>query len=430
MRHSIRISAALGTALLVVGPNTSGAQALADRVASAPTPRVQFTYAARDGVCGNGRTFIRVNDNTWYGSGGWSDSERRDACDQGPVRLVLDRAGREVVSIQTYVGPVPEAQPGITNIGRVRAADAAAYLLSLAERAEGRVSRDAIFPAVLADSVDVTARLLAIAQNQNGARETRRSAINWVARPFDASERAVANVATVLVAIAKDEDDNQNVRQSALRTLARLEHGAGTAALMELARDATRSWQAREALSALTSSGDPRARQHLRDVVRAATLPDDVLASAIRGLGGDYATGEDIRILREVHPKLTGDRSREAVVNAIANFGGADNVRWMLALARDANQPIAVRRKAVQSAYRGGTPVAEIAKLYDETTDRQLKESVMSALMDSGERAATDKLMQIARMDDNTAMRRKAISILGRSSDERVKKFLSEIADR
>ena len=430
MRHSLRISAALGAVLLAVGPETSAAQALADRIASASTPRVQFTYAARSGVCGNGRTFIRVNDNSWYGSGGWSDSERRDACDNGPVRLVLDRAGREVVSIGTYVGPVPEDQAGITDLGRVRAADASAYLLGLAERAEGRVSRDAIFPAVLADSADPTPRLLAIAQNQNSARETRRTAISWLARPFTQSERAVAGVATALVAIAKDEDDNQNVRESALRTLARLEHGAGTAALMELARDATRSWQARQALSALNSSSDPRARQHLRDVVRAATLSDEVLASAIRGLGGEYATGEDIKILRDVHPKLTGDKSREAVVSAVANFGGTENVRWMLALAQDSNQPIQVRRRAVQHAYRGGASIAEISKIYDQTTDAQLKEGVMSTLIESGDKAATDKLMQIARMDDNTQMRRKAINVLGRSSDERVKKFLSELADR
>jgi HEAT repeat protein len=232
------------------------------------------------------------------------------------------------------------------------------------------------------------------------------------------------------VQIAKDDDDNQSVRQSALRTLARLEHGAGTASLMELARDAQRSWLAREALSALTSSGDPRARVHLREVVRRAELPDEVLASAIRGLGGEYATGEDVKLLRDTYVKLPGDRSREAAISAIANFGGSENVRWMLALARDADQPVATRRRAIQHAYRGGTPVAEIIKVYDGTTDPQLKDAVMSALVESGEKQATDKLMQIARTDESSQMRRKAVSVLSRSSDERVKKFLSELVER
>jgi transposase-like protein len=427
MKNIFRSGAVLGAALLVAGPQGSGAQGLADRIASASTPRVQFTYAGRKDVCGNGRSFFSIANNSWHGS--WSDDDRRESCIEGPVRVVLDRAGREIVSISTFVGPVPEPQAGITDLGRVRARDAADYLLGLAERGEGRVSRDALTPAIIADSSDVTARLLAIARNQNTARETRRSAISWLSRPLDQNERGVAGISATLIAIAKDEDDNQSVRQSALRSLARLEHGAGTTALMEIARDATRSWQAREALSALTSSGDPRARQHLREVVRAASLPDDVLASAIRGLGGEYATGDDIRLLRETHPRLPGDKSRDAAFQAIAQFGGTDNVRWMLAVANDANQPSAVRRRAVSHAYRGGAPVAEIAKIYDATTDTQVKDAVMHALMESGEKGATDKLMQIARMDDNYQMRRKAINVLGRSSDERVKKFLSDLAD-
>jgi hypothetical protein len=402
------------------------AQTLADRVANASQPRVQFTYAARADVCGNGRSFIQVAGNSWYGS--FNDGDRRDPCVNGPVRVVLDRAGREVVSIASFVGPAAEATDGIADLGRVRARDAAEYLLGLAERAEGRVSRDALLPAVLADSTDVSPRLLAIARNQNAARETRRSAISWLGRPLDARPRPVNDVAAALVSIARDEDDNQSVRQGALRALARLEHGAGTAALMELARDAQRGWLAREALSSLNASGDPRARTHLRDVVRRAEMPDEVLAAAIRGLGGEYATGEDVKIIREAYAKLPGQKSEEAAVSVIANFGGSENVRWLLALAKDADQKIATRRRAVMHAYRGGTPVTEIIKVYDETTDTQLKDAVMSALVESGEKAATDKLMQIARMDESPQMRRRAISMLGRSSDERVKKFLEGLA--
>jgi hypothetical protein len=38
--------------------------------------------------------------------------------------------------------------------------------------------------------------------------------------------------------------------------------------------------------------------------------------------------------------------------------------------------------------------------------------------------------MNIARMDESSQMRRKAINVLGRSSDERVKKFLTDLAER
>src|SRR5207248_2146262 len=144
----------------------------------------------------------------------------------------------------------------------------------------------------------------------------------------------------------------------------------------------------------LPASGDPRARQYLRDVVRKADLPDDVLVAAIRGVGGEYATAEDVRLLRDVYAKLPGDRSREAALSAIGTFGGTDNARWLMALARDANQTTSTRRRAIQHAYNGGAPLADVIKLYDDTTDPQLKDVVMAVLVESGEKQATDKLMQ------------------------------------
>lgn len=424
MRHMLR-NAVLATVVLAA---SAGGQSLEERVSRATEPRVQFTYAARPDVCGNGRSFIQVSGNQWYGS--WSDGDRRDACAPGPVRVVLDRAGRDIVTIAAYVGPTPDATPGVADLGRVRAADAADYLLRLAERAEGRVSRDAILPAMLADSVDATPRLLAIARNQEAARETRRSAINWLGRPVDSRERSVTAITDALLAIAKDEDDNQSVRQSALHALARIEHGAGMAPLMTLARDAQRPWLSREALSALASSGDPRARQYLRTVVQRADAQDDVLSAAIRGFGGEYATGADIKLLRDTYSKLSGERARESAINAIANFGGADNVRWLLALATDAGQPASARRKAIHHVYRAGATTAELIKVYDSTTDNEIKDAILAALVESGEKDATDKLMSVARSDDSPQRRRKAISMLSRSSDERVKQFLTEIANK
>jgi len=414
--------------ILALVSTSVGAQTLEQRIAAASTATVQFTYAARPDVCGNGRSFIQVSGNDWYGS--WSDGARRDPCTPGPVRVVLDRAGRDVVAISTYAGPLSDTPAGVTDLGRVRSADAADYLLRLAERAEGRVSRDAILPAMLADSVDASSRLLAIARNQNSARETRRTAINWLSRPRDDRAAPVADIADALVRIAKDDNDNQSVRQSALRSLARFEHGAGMAPLMSLARDAQRGWLSREALSALASSGDPRARQYLRDLVTKAEAADEILVAAIRGFGGEYATGADIKLLRDVYARLPGDRSRESAINAVANFGGTENLRWLLALAKDANQPASTRRRAVQQAYRAGASTADLIAIYDSLTENEIKDAILSTLVESGEPQATDKLMLVAKSDDNLQRRRKAINMLSRSSDERVKKFLSDLANR
>jgi len=426
MRNSLAILALGALPLSAYGSSVSAQSSLADRVAAAPAGRVQFTYAARPGVCGNGRTFFSSGGNSWYGS--WN-SDQREACIEGPMRVLLDRAGREIVAISSFAGPVQPGPEGTTDLGRVSTADAAGFLLGIAERSQGRVSRDAIMPAMLADSVDATPRLLAIARNRNSSRETRRTAISWLGRSTLERTRPVGEIASALVSVARDDYDNQSVRQSALRTLARLEHGAGTAPLMELARDeeGERSWLARESVTSLNASGDPRARAFLRELVGRAELHDDVLAAAIRGVGGGYATADDIKLLRDTYAKLPGNASRQAAVNAIATFGGSDNVRWLLALAANPDETGSTRTRAMQQAYRGGATVADIIRIYDESTDTQLKNSVMSTLMQSGEKAAVDKLMQIARNDDNASRRRRAISLLGRSSDARVREFLASI---
>lgn len=54
----------------------------------------------------------------------------------------------------------------------------------------------------------------------------------------------------------------------------------------------------------------------------------------------------------------------------------------------------------------------------------------MSVMVLSGEKAATDRLMQIARRDEGSQMRRTPVSHLARSHDERVKQFLAGLVER
>ena len=47
---------------------TQQSQSIANRVSSAPDGRVQFTFAARPGTCGNGRSYIQTGPNSITGS--------------------------------------------------------------------------------------------------------------------------------------------------------------------------------------------------------------------------------------------------------------------------------------------------------------------------------------------------------------------------
>src|SRR5205085_9950085 len=169
----------------------------------------------------------------------------------GRVRVLLDRAGRQVIAGQTYVGPVPET-PGVTDLGTVPAQRAADYLLGLAARSDGRVGRDAILPATLADSAATLEPLIAIARNQQLPRDTRSRALASAGRG-ERMPTIPPRVVEALLAVARDEGDNIEVRRQAVRTLGGLPHGAGIPTLTELARQSGSAWLGKEGMSAVGS---------------------------------------------------------------------------------------------------------------------------------------------------------------------------------
>jgi len=427
----VRSGARAGVAAAILLPQAVVSQGLSQRIASAPDGAVQFAYAARPGVCGNGRTYYSINGSLWFGSMN-DNTLRSDPCQPGPVRVVLGRAGKEIVDVNVYVGPAPAQQsPGVTDLGTVPAKDAAEYLLSIAAKVDGRPGRDAITPAVLADSATVSPQLLAIARDQTRSRETRSSAISWLNRaPDERGGVSPSQLAKTLGDMARDENDNQQVRQTALHVLARQENGEGIPALIDLSRVTQDIWLGKQALSVLAQSGDPRARTYLRTVVQRADLNDEMRVAAIRGIGREYATSQDAEFLRGLYTKLPSERTKEAVLESMGEMGGTANAKWLMTIAGNNDETLRLRRRAVQLSERAGSSVADLSKLYDQTDDPQLQDAIISTLSNNGTKAATDKLLAIAKTDQNYQMRRRAVNALGRSDDPRVKDALKDIVEK
>src|SRR5215210_7569947 len=129
---------ALGAALIALATPALHAQSLADRVSSGNDGAVQFSFSARPGVCGNGRSFVSIGSNTYIGSYSINDGVVREACNAGPVRVIVNRAGSTITSVETFVGAPDNAAlptgPAARDLGQVSARQAAEYLLSLAAR--------------------------------------------------------------------------------------------------------------------------------------------------------------------------------------------------------------------------------------------------------------------------------------------------------
>lgn len=122
----------------------SAQQTLDRRVASAPDGIVRFTFATRAGVCGDGRTFIADDApgpygfRTWVFHGNAFSADRSadwaPSCPSGPAWIFLSKAGPRITRLEVFVGPELRVTAQGTDLGRVGAAEAALWLLELADR--------------------------------------------------------------------------------------------------------------------------------------------------------------------------------------------------------------------------------------------------------------------------------------------------------
>jgi hypothetical protein len=348
----------LASALLAAGP--VAAQRIAQRVQSAPAGAVEFHFTARQGVCGDGRGMLRAEGDGYYTTMDFGIAGNDTGCQRGPVRVELRRDGSAIIGIDTYAGPLAH-DTAAGDIGAVPAGEAAGYLLSLASSLDGRPAAQAILPAMLADSAVVTPTLVKLAIDRNAARDIRRAAISRLAeRRNEAGGLGAARVDGVLEHLARDRDESQTIRLQALNELSTVDRGSGIARLFGLTGDSDQ-WLADRTFAIVARSGDPRARRFVRQAIENGGLTDDRMVTAIQGLGDDYATGNDIRMLRDLYPKLTSDRQRDAVLSVAAAAGGRANADWLVAIARSPTEPAARRRRAVSLLSRFGDPATEAA---------------------------------------------------------------------
>jgi HEAT repeat protein len=422
--------AGLGLALVALGAGAAsllGQSALRSRVEGSGDARVQFRYAARADVCGLGSS-ISVGRSTYISTGntGFDGLERQ--CRRGPVVVRVTRAGGQVVGLDVEIAPdaVPE---GVTDLGTIAACAAAEYLLDLAARADGRPGREAILPAVLADSATVWPGLLALARNSALSRSVRQGAMGWLGRELDRMSADDARKASAaLIAIAGDAEETLPVRQQAVSVLARTER-ADLSALTKMA-NGTDTWLRQAAVQALANSGDPRAREYLRSAFQDAALPEPLRVSVIRGLGRDYATARDLELLRSGYAGLGSTNAKQAVLSVVGEQGGNASLQWLLGVAANSNETPELRAQAVESAQRAGATTTQLGKLYDQAPDRRAKEAAINALLKNGDRAAIDILIRIARTETDASVRRSLINRMGRMEDERVKALLKDLIEQ
>ena len=289
-------------ALIAAMPMLAPAQEIAERVRRVGDGTLRMTYATRAGVCGDGGDVVGFGRALFI----WPSIESHGRwnaprCQPGAARVAVTVAGGRPVALRTFVGG-NWSSGSATDAGTIPARDAAAYFLSIAGDGEGRLSRDAILPAVIADSADVAPTLLRIARDRQRPTETRSRALHWV------GQLGGATSAEPLVTIARDGSERHGVREAALFALSAVPDDGGISSLMRIADDAGDPWLRSKAVFWLGETEDARAMQLLQRLVLQEDADVDLRKAAL------FATGRGqtpIADLVSLYGRLRGQELRE-----------------------------------------------------------------------------------------------------------------------
>jgi HEAT repeat protein len=115
---------------------------------------------------------------------------------------------------------------------------------------------------------------------------------------------------------------------------------------------------------------------------------------------------------------------------SLSQMDGFGNDRWLLGIALDESNSAELRGHALWTAGQAGIPGSELVTVYDRVSDREVKEKLIWVMSESRDRAATDKLIEIARRDPDREMRKKALFWLGQKNDPRVRQILIDILNQ
>lgn len=243
---------------------------------------------------------------------------------------------------------------------------------------------------------------------------------------FLVAQKRSSRTAQILLETVRSDPDRE-VRENAIFWLSQVPGDETVAILDSVLQDPQTMPEIQEkAVFALSQQSSPKAVERLRDYAARDGAPVSIREKAIFWLG-QRKSPETAAFLQGLYPRLTEPQLREKVVFSLAQMGGEANTRWLLALAKDAQQPMDVRKQAVFWAAQGKAALADLIGLYDAIPDLEMREQLIFVYSQRKDPQAIDKLFDIARREPNAQLRRKAIFWIGQSKDPRVPQFLNDL---
>jgi HEAT repeat protein len=193
-----------------------------------------------------------------------------------------------------------------------------------------------------------------------------------------------------------------------------------------LTRETNREIQ-EKAIFALSQHDSRAARQALRRYAERTDIPAELRQNAVFWIG-QSDDPENSQFLRGLFSRTQDRELKDKILFSLSQIDDASSARFLGEVARNQSEHIEVRKKALfWLSQKDGFAGTEMAALYGTFTEREIKEQVIFALSQMDDKAAVDKLIDIARREPDRELRKKAIFWLGQSDDPRVADVLAEL---
>ncbi|HJU64064.1 MAG TPA: HEAT repeat domain-containing protein [Gemmatimonadaceae bacterium] len=246
---------------------------------------------------------------------------------------------------------------------------------------------------------------------------------------FLVAQKNSPEAAELLLSVIRS-DPVPDIRREAVFWMSQIRGDETVTVLDSILRNTDDSEMRDRAIFALSQHNSERSREILRGYVSRPGVSAETQKQVIFALGHYSGHEDNAGFLRELYPRVQDAELKQVIIQSVAQIKGEENARWLVSLARNEREDMEVRKQALFWMGQSGAALEPIIELYTTLGDQELKEHLIFVLSQRNERAATDKLISIARTETNRELRAKAIFWLGQKRDPRVQQLLMEIINQ
>ena len=260
------------------------------------------------------------------------------------------------------------------------------------------------------------------------SRGLRLQAVNWLA------ELGTQEAERALIAVAR-RNPAPDTRQAAVLALASFGTPGAVQALSVLLTQSDDDAVRQGAALALQRSSHDGARAALMEFVRDSSQPENLRLQVLWSLGRRTdVTTESLMALHSTNGFQDLETMLLTVLGHRAEAGDELVTNWLFEQAMDTARDSDFRQTALEAWSRGTSiDLERVGRTYAELEEREMKERILYALYRRTQSdadnapAVVDRMIELARAEEDPETRSRAIYWIGRTGSERAIEFLLEV---